>query len=329
MENGESMSRETAREIDAAAAAWAARVDRGLSSPESEALDAWLAVDTRRAGAYARARAVALHTERARALGADYDPNKFAPAPRPILTRRGLMVGGGAIAASTVAAVVGTLMLGSRHYATERGGTRVVPLEDGSVVTLNTASKMSVRFSKDRRDIRLSDGEALFDVAKDRSRPFVVAAGDTLVRAVGTSFTVRYLRGGPVQVLVREGVVEVTHRRADSPAHLVRLTANTRAAVTPQDPAPIKVAAVSADEVGRELAWKDGRLAFEGETLSQAAAEFARYSDTRIVIDDPALAREAITGLYQSNDPVGFARAAALALNARAEVRKDEVVLSR
>ena len=60
MENGESMSRETAREIDAAAAAWAARVDRGLSPPESEALDAWLAVDTRRAGAYARARAVAL-----------------------------------------------------------------------------------------------------------------------------------------------------------------------------------------------------------------------------------------------------------------------------
>jgi len=62
------------------------------------------------------------------------------------------------------------------------------------------------------------------------------------------------------------------------------------------------------------LAWKDGRLAFEGETLAQAASEFARYSDTRIVIDDPALAHEAITGLYQSNDPVGFARAAALAL---------------
>jgi transmembrane sensor len=93
--------------------------------------------------------------------------------------------------------------------------------------------------------------------------------------------------------------------------------------------APITVAALPVAELHRELAWRDGRIAFEGEALGQAAAEFARYSDVRIVIADPELGREEIAGLYQANDPVGFAKAVALSLNARAEVGSGEVRILR
>lgn len=326
------MARETAREIDAAAAQWASRADRGLSDSEERELDAWLALDVRRAGAYARARAVALHTERARALGSDYDPADFrevAEAPAPFVgfpRRRLLFAGGGAIAAGLVGALTIGVQLQARRHVTGRGEVRVVPLEDGSVVTLNTDSKVEVAYSDERRNVRLIEGEALFDVAKDPARPFVVAAGDSEVRAVGTSFTVRRLRDAPVQVLVREGVVEV--RRRATAAAPVRAVANTRL-VARAASADMVAVAVPATEVGRELAWREGRIAFEGETLAEAAEEFARYSDTRIRIDDPAIAREQIAGLFQANDPVGFAQAVAVSLDLRAQVGAGEVRLSR
>jgi transmembrane sensor len=86
---------------------------------------------------------------------------------------------------------------------------------------------------------------------------------------------------------------------------------------------------VAPAEVHRELAWEDGQLAFEGQSLSQAAAEFDRYSDTKIVIDDPALATEEIAGLFRATDPVGFAQTVALSLKARVIIRENEVHLTR
>ena len=208
------MPRQTAHEIDAAAAGWAARVDRGpLSGGDQDRLQAWLDSDVRCPGAYARMRGLALNTERARALGPAFDPSRFMPPGRP--TRRAMLWTGGALAAGV--AGVGVLGLGAFHrgqrFTTRKGEVQVVALGDGSVVTLNTASRIAVDFSHSRRDIALLGGEALFDVAKDRARPFVVTAGNTQVRAVGTSFTVRRLADSPVQILVREGVVEITQPR--------------------------------------------------------------------------------------------------------------------
>jgi transmembrane sensor len=195
------------------------------------------------------------------------------------------------------------------------------------VVTLNTASRLSVEFSTHRRAVTLIEGEALFDVAKDRSRPFVVTAGATEVRAVGTSFTVRRLENQPVQVLVREGVVEVTQSDHPIPTPL-RASLNTEVTAPAGDAQPA-LATVAAPELDRQLAWREGRLSFEGQTLTQAAAEFARYSDTRIIIDDPSLGREEIAGLYQANDPVGFSRAIATSLNAHAQVGDGVVRITR
>jgi transmembrane sensor len=101
-------------------------------------------------------------------------------------------------------------------------------------------------------------------------------------------------------------------------------------AVAPSDgEATISAMAVPVVQVHRQLAWQNGQIAFEGETLAQAAQEFSRYSDTRIVIEDPALAREEIAGLFKATDPVGFAQTIAISLNAHASIGEGEVRLTR
>lgn len=326
------MPRETSQEIDAAAAAWAARIDSGLLSNEEEKqLETWMAADDRRRGAFMRMRAVALHSERAKALGTSYDPEDFvvpSELPQPTVTRRRMLwMGGSAVAACAVVAAglsVG-MGAGATVYDTRRGEVRVITLEDGTVITLNTSSRIKVKYAKERRLVRLEEGEALFDVAKDKARPFIVEAGSTAVRAVGTSFTVKRIASKPVEILVREGVIEVTRPNSVKP---MRMAANTRI-TAPESNAQLSPVAIAPEEVTREIAWKSGQIAFEGETLANAAEAFGRYSDTRIIIDDPAVGREEITGLFTANDPVSFARAAAASLELRAVVGPGEVRLSR
>jgi len=323
------MSEKTAHQIDAEAADWAARLDRGLLSAEQEAqFRAWLQGDVRCMGAFGRIRALALSSERARALGPDFDPAAFEPAPA--VPRRRMLQIGGAIAACAVVSAGGAWHVLRVHgrFATGKGETKVVALKDGSVLTLNTNSEVLVRYSDELRSVELIRGEALFDVAKNSARPFVVAAGDTNVRVVGTSFSVRRLEAAPVQVLVREGVVEV-FKPSLRGARPIRITANSMAVAQLDSAAAIAAMPVPVAQLHRQMAWQKGQIAFEGETLAQAAAEFARYSDTRIIIDDPALAKEEIAGLFKATDPVGFAQTIAISLNARARIGEGEVRLAR
>jgi len=321
------MPGKTAHQIDAEAADWAARLDRGPLSAEQEVrFQDWLGADARCMGAFGRMRALALTTERARALGPDFDPSVFEPAPA--FPRRRVLQIGGAIAASALVGIGGTwqiLRLRGR-FSTGKGETKVVALKDGSVVTLNTDSEMQVRYTDELRSVELIRGEALFDVAKNKARPFMVTAGDTNVRVVGTSFTVRRFDAAPVQVLVREGIVEVFKPAART--RPLRISANTMA-VAQLDNASIAAYPVPEVQLHRALAWQKGQIAFEGETLAQAAAEFSRYSDTRIVIEDPSLAKEEIAGLFKATDPVGFAQTIAISLNAHARIGEGEVRLTR
>ena len=164
-------------------------------------------------------------------------------------------------------------------------------------------------------------GEALFDVVENRNRPFVVSAGDTSVRAVGTSFTVSRLPQKPIQVLVKEGVVEL--QRNNTPDAIpVRASANIRA-IAPAD-APIVTVAMPEEKLARDLEWQYGRIALDNRTLADAAGEFARYSEVHIVVD-PAVSNRTVTGLFASNDPVGFAKAVAAVLKLQTEVKGSEV----
>lgn len=220
------------------------------------------------------------------------------------------------------------------RYSSGIGEMRRIALVDGSMLLLNTDSEVIVRLTKQQRNIQLARGEALFEVAHDKSRPFIVQANDARVRAVGTAFAVR-VQEAQVEVTVAEGVVEVTDVRSMSGLDPIapsasrvgveRVTAHERAIIS--SARPPEVLPIAPAEVERQLAWREGLVSFEGETLLVAVSEINRHNRHQIVIDEPRLASLPIVGVFRATDLQGFAAAAAAALNARATVDGDLIRL--
>jgi transmembrane sensor len=180
-----------------------------------------------------------------------------------------------------------------------------------------------VWFGEHSRNIQLTRGEALFEVAHDRERPFFVAVNDIVVRAVGTAFAVR-LEAAQVDVTVTEGIVEVTERavaagpvQSGPPAsgsETRQVAANERAVIIHARAAQVQ--SITPAEADRRLAWREGMVSFDGESLQTAVAEINRHNRRQILVDDPALGSKPIVGVFRATDPGGFSVAAALALNA-------------
>lgn len=315
------------QEIDDTAVEWAAKEAlRELTCEEQADLDVWLATDIRHLGAFTKARAVVARLHRTlRASSDELLMSESLPAPN--YARRRILLAGGAGATMAAACLLGVMRLQSdkkensvvpTNFATDVGQTREILIPDGSVITLNTNSRVSVELTPEVRNIYLSKGEALFDVAKNKNRPFVVFAGYTQIKAIGTSFSVSVLPKKPIRVIVREGLVEVKKRDAAP----IWLSANDRAVV--RRDAPIKAETISKIQVARQLSWQYGRIAIDHGTLQDAANEFARYNDVPIVVD-PAVANRTITGMFASNDPAAFANAAATVLKLHVHVSDEEV----
>ncbi|UDF05025.1 FecR domain-containing protein [Asticcacaulis sp. AND118] len=320
---------------DQASAYIAARASGDWSEADQAALTAWLEADTRHQGAFFRAEAAWAMLNRASVMGAGVDPetvrldtdpvepieNKIAaPSTKP--TRRQVLMGGGLIAASAAGAALVLPMLDRHHLQTEVGELRKVPLKDRSLASVNTDSALDIRLSEKRRDVRLIKGEAWFQVAKDANRPFVVEADTVRARAVGTAFGVRRYPNG-AEVMVSEGVVEVWNAHApDTP---VRVEAGARVFV-PYAPQTIR-AQYAPDAVDRGLAWRDGQIALDNDSLAHAAAEFNRYNSRKIVIADAALGDEKLVGWFRADQPDTFARAVQVALNAPVELTEDRIVI--
>ncbi|MEH0196163.1 FecR domain-containing protein [Caulobacter sp. CCNWLY153] len=307
--------RESAADIEAAAARWVVRADRGDLDPAE--LEAWLAGDTRRQGAFVRAQAAWGLLDRGRALGG----NEASAKARPHVDRRGLLAGLGVAAAACVAVVVAPRLLAAR-YGTAVGEIRRVPLADGSLAAINTDTALEVAMKPRSREVRLDRGEAWFQVAKDAERPFVVESGPVRVRAVGTAFSVRRRDGG-CEVLVTEGVVEVWSEGAGEAPR--RVTAGER--VFASDSAGAARPVPASLEITRELAWREGQIVLDGEAFGAAAEEFNRYNARKIVIADPALAEQKLVGWFRTNEPESFARAAASSFGARVTVRGDAILV--
>lgn len=326
--------RETARAISDAAAAWVARVDRSGEDQDVQAeLAAWLAGDERRQGAYFRAHSAWAMLDRASVLAGgkideqdEADEHATPPPASGWLSRRQMLWGSSAAAASFAALVtgVGLWPKPALRIETALGEIRRVPLKDGSMAAVNTETKIAVTMRPEIRQIAIDHGEAWFQVAKDRARPFVVEAGDVRVKAVGTAFSVRRTDAG-ADVQVTEGVVEVWSVGDES--NVRRVAAGARTFVSnASGPTEVAEASVAID---RSLAWRSGQLIFDGDTLGEAAAAFNRYNAVQVRIDDPALAREKFVGRFRTNEPEAFARAAATILNAQAQIGSDQIVLSR
>ncbi len=240
-----------------------------------------------------------VHLDGLRALGAE--SRERAKSYR-------LSARGSRMAASLVAALVlaaggygGWLALNrgnTKAYSTAVGEFRRIPLQDGSTVALNTDTRVSITFSRGHRKVELAHGEALFEVAHDTARPFDVQAGSTVVRAVGTKFSVRREENSAVEVKVAEGRVSI------NPPSSPTFAAGTVAYVTN---GRVDARTVPTSDITDSFAWVARRLVFKGETLDRVVEEFNRYNLRKLVVRAPALAQQHIGGSFPANDPDGFA----------------------
>ena len=301
--------------VDDQAARWALR--HPLDAAEQRALDAWLAEDRRHAGALLRAQA-ALSV-----IDTGIAPDRPArPASRR--SRRWLLGAAGSALAASVAAIFGLPRLWGERLATAKGEIRRLPLSDGSIAALDTDSAVRVLLSKDSRQIALDRGQAWFQVAKDRRRPFVVDAGIAHARAVGTAFSVHRTDTG-VQIAVTEGVVAVW--ATDASGAMSLLHAGDYARFETGNPTPQIGTAPGAIE--RALAWREGEVSLEGDTLRSAIDTFNRYNHQQLVLSDEALGRERLVGLFKINSPLDFAQTLEATLDVQVTATADEIRLSR
>lgn len=309
-----------AGDIDSAAAAWAARADRGLSSHEENELRAWLGLDSRHVGAFARAQAML--TPVSSGVAAVVNETRRTPLSRNKFPRRAMLAAAAALVVGGSVIVLSTGMQKPDSYSTATGEIRTVPLADGSRITLNTGTQVDVALNDARRELALRSGEAYFEVASDRSRPFVVGVDGIAVTAVGTAFIVRRLGDGDIEVIVHEGVVEL---KGDA-GEIVRLEANARAVV--EDSARVRVTSLDSNYLTSSLAWRDGKIAFTGETLAEAVSEFNRYNKQHIRLASTSLSTRKVTGWFSSRDPEAFARAIASSFDGQVSVFADVIELS-
>jgi transmembrane sensor len=209
-----------------------------------------------------------------------------------------------AVAASVLAVALGLgLFSGLNHpggyraeFATALGERKHVALPDGSVIDLNSRSRLQVRFEQDRRVIELSEGEAMFSVAHDTSRPFVVETGNGKVTVTGTRFDVRR-DVTQTRVAVEQGTVKVQGREAPD-NQFINLTAGLGTAVDAQG----KVAAAYAVNAAELTAWRSGKLVFNNASLSEVVAEVSRYREKPLTVANPTVASLRLTSVFKSDN---------------------------
>lgn len=311
------------RDIERQAAEWAAKSDRGLPPQSEQAnFEQWRNADPRHYGAYMKALAVQIHLM------------KMGMA-NPSLAPKGLEYGGmdwnrrmvlaGLMAASLCLILAASLFWQravTEEFVAPFGATRIAALPDGSIMTLNTSSRAAMRYTPSERKIILSEGEALFDVAKNKKRPFDVIARRIAVRAVGTSFTVKNIKQAPLEIIVREGVVSVT-----SNGTRAQLTANMRATIAADG--HIQAEHLTAAAALNALLWRQGYIFFDNSTLADAAQQFSRYSQVRLAFADPTVSGLRVSGLFKASNPAAFAKAASLSFNLKLQSSGETLLLSK
>jgi transmembrane sensor len=327
------------RRVEEEASLWLSRMDRGLEAPERAALEAWIARDARHGRALVEMAAVWDDMELLRELSGLLElPPRGRAAPAagrwawlaagaavPLLLLSLLLLrpestpavatspSGALVDATSSSSTRASPSNGSLGYATRIGEQRTEVLADGSIVKLNTATRIRVTFGAHERRIEVAAGEAHFEVQKDPARPFLVLAAGRQIRAVGTAFNVRLARDG-VRVIVTEGQVEVSRAgpagATDTPAERQATAVAAGEQLVAGDPrtAPWVVQSLAPEALADRLAWQRGMLVFDGERLEDALAEVARYGDVRFAIPDARLRGMRIGGVYKSGDVDGLLR---------------------
>lgn len=330
------------------AAEWAVEAAHGEMTPESRAeLEAWLAADRRHRGAYARACAwlraaeeavVEAHSPADRATpvhavpvsdndnGGKHGAARLALSGWSLSRWTGRAAAGGAALVATLAAllVLGVsplqTLLREREAAT---AGKVVELRDGSFATLGENANIRVVLSDNIRRITLLSGEATFEVASDKARPFVVQAGDVYAQATGTIYSVSRVGRTGGTVKVQEGSVLVWPRDERDQAVLLHAGGSVTL-----DPGPLPAAPEPASGSATRLPPPElAQISLDNVPIATAAARFNRVNSTKIVIADREIGETTIIGLYKANDPEQFAQAAAAISGGRVEYDGGTIVI--
>lgn len=303
----------------AEASAWLARLQGPARTPAAEAaFKAWLAADPAHARAFARVTDTWDIIPGATLMSAASPPRRSRRVPMAL-----------AAALALLTLVTGLVWLLPRDlaYQTAVGEQRTVTLGDGTRIALNTDTRLAVDYGDDLRRVRLERGEALFEVARQPRRPFIVLAGDEQVRALGTSFVVRR-DPDRLTVALIEGKVEVGRRvtapASARPAQATVLAPGERITVRADDRRELDKPRIEA-----MTAWRRGEVMFDDATLAEAVVELNRYGGSRIRLEDPALEPLRVSGVFTTRDPAEFARTIAELHGLDVEHGSDGVVLRR
>lgn len=197
----------------------------------------------------------------------------------------------------------------SQELATSRGERKALALADGSQLRLNTDTQIEARLDRSTRHIRLDHGQAMFEVAHDRGRPFIVQAGEVAVRATGTRFDVRYLDGATTVTLF-EGGVDISAG--------TKGTVHLKAGESWQSDA-MPARSIARVDMRRAAAWTQGRVVFDSTPLHAAIAEMNRYSKNRMILAVPARSDAPISGSFMADDPAGFLKAVSALFSLKVE----------
>lgn len=217
-----------------------------------------------------------------------------------------------------VALLAWGLWPGAQAYETKLGERRIVVLADGTRMTLNTSTDVRVDLTRAQRTVKVLLGEALFEVAKDPGRPFVVQVADATVVATGTTFLVRSTSvlgsaGSAFDVTLIEGQVIVRRSAMQGPLVTpVVMSPGERLEVAIPDAAQKSPSArTSRPRIETLMAWQQGEALFDGTPLAEAVAEMNRYSTEPIILGSQAVAALRLSGVYRTGDNESFAHAVA------------------
>ena len=291
----------------ASAADWLVRLQApDLDEAEGVRFDAWLCAHPANAAAYDTALPVMLELEAA--AGEILEDLQATPARRP--DRRGWLAVGGLAAAAAVALAVTPIGVlapaATQTFATAKGEHRTVRLADGSSIELNAGSQLSVTLGRHERHVVMPQGEAVFDVAADKARPFTIAAGDRTVRVVGTRFDVRH-RGEELSVTVERGVVEV-RPTGDASGHVYRLHPGQRLDTAQGAPA----VQLSVADPAQVESWRTGRLIYRDQPLGDVVADLNQQFQQPIALEDASLAQTRVSGVLVLDNEAAVIRRLAL-----------------
>jgi transmembrane sensor len=294
-------------------------------TPEKQSeLDAWLTQSPAHILAFWRAE------DRWNRAGLIAEFRPFAPRPAPPRKSgwsRALM----GVAALAAVAVVGVGITryakqpANLTYSTPVGGQKTIVLADGSRIDLNTDTVLSIAEGSRQRSVTLEKGEAYFHIKHDAEHPFTVMAAGHRITDLGTVFTVHSSASRVVVALV-EGRARVDALRDSAGPRSAVLKPGDVAVATADT---MSVTRTPVPELETALSWRRGLLIFRHTTLAEAAAEFNRYNQQKLVIEDAGTAGLELRGTFRANDAPAFARMAKAVMGVQIEYRGNDIVLHR